>query len=167
MAKLEPVDFAIIGSGMGGAAFAWQISRLAPRLKVLCLERGGWLKSENMPALTDTWQSAGIGKWATSPNVRLGAGGNPHSADYPIDDSGSPIKPLMWNGIGGSTINWAAHTSHALIEVPTVASAQPADTCEMLSAALPGRRTVPYDVTRPAKDARTDSWSPARSRAAG
>ena len=41
--------------------------------------------------------------------MRLAAGGNPFSADYPIDDSGSPLKPLMWNGVGGSTINWAAH----------------------------------------------------------
>jgi choline dehydrogenase-like flavoprotein len=94
---------------MGGAAFAWQISRLAPRLKVVSLERGGWLKSENMPALSDAWQSAVTGEWATSPNLRLAAGGNRFSADYPVDDSGTPVKPLMWNGIGGSTINWAAH----------------------------------------------------------
>ena len=26
-----------------------------------------------------------------------------------IDDTDSAIKPLMWNGVGGSTINWAAH----------------------------------------------------------
>lgn len=49
-----------------------------------------------------------MGAWSTSPNVRLAAGGSA-SADYPIDDSGSPIKPVMWNGVGGSTINWAAH----------------------------------------------------------
>src|SRR5438552_1204880 len=109
MKRLDPVDVVIVGTGMGGAAFAWQISRLAPRLKVLCLDRGGWLKAEEMPALTAGWQSAAMGKWATSPNLRLQAGGNPHSADYPIDDQASPIKPLMWNGIGGSTINWAAH----------------------------------------------------------
>jgi choline dehydrogenase-like flavoprotein len=109
MARREPVDVAIVGSGMGGAAFAWQISRLVPHLKVVCFDRGGWLSPEDMPALTETWQSAVMGKWATSPNLRLEAGGNPASADYPIDDSASPIKPLMWNGIGGSTINWAAH----------------------------------------------------------
>jgi choline dehydrogenase-like flavoprotein len=109
MAALEQVDVAIVGTGMGGAAFAWQVARLAPRLKVVCLERGGWLKPENMPASTDAWQSAGMGKWATSPNLRRLAGGNPHSADYPIDDTHSPIKPLMWNGIGGSTISWAGH----------------------------------------------------------
>jgi choline dehydrogenase-like flavoprotein len=48
-------------------------------------------------------------EWATSPNLRLAAGARSPSADYAIDDSRSPIKPLMWNGVGGSTINWAAH----------------------------------------------------------
>jgi choline dehydrogenase-like flavoprotein len=94
---------------MGGSAFAWQIARLKPGLKVLCLERGGWLSPKEMPASTPAWQSAVMAKWATSPNLRLAAGGNPWSADYPIDDTGSPLKPLMWNGIGGSTVNWAAH----------------------------------------------------------
>jgi choline dehydrogenase-like flavoprotein len=109
MARSEPVDVVVVGTGMGGAAFAWQISRLKPDLKVLCLERGGWLRSQEMPTLTTSWQSAAFGKWATSPNLRLGVGGNPYSADYLIDDTATPIKPLMWNGIGGSTINWAAH----------------------------------------------------------
>jgi choline dehydrogenase-like flavoprotein len=99
----------IVGTGMGGAAFAWQVSRLAPGLKILCLERGKWLKPEDMPAASPDWQSAAFGKWATAPNARLAAGGNPWSADYPIDDSETPVKPLMWNGVGGSSVNWAAH----------------------------------------------------------
>ncbi len=109
MAKQRPVDIVIVGTGMGGAAFAWQLSRLAPKAKIVCLERGMWLKPADMPAASPDWQSAGFGKWATSPNARLAAGGNPWSADYPIDDSDSPLKPLMWNGVGGSSINWAAH----------------------------------------------------------
>jgi choline dehydrogenase-like flavoprotein len=62
-----------------------------------------------MPASHRDWQRAALGAWATSPNVRLSADGTSPSADYPIDDSASPIKPLLWNGVGGSTINWAAH----------------------------------------------------------
>ncbi|MBL8908835.1 MAG: GMC family oxidoreductase [Rhizobiales bacterium] len=109
MAKQRPVDIVIVGTGMGGAAFAWQLSRLAPNLKILCLERGKWLKDRDMPAASAGWQSAAFGQWATSPNARLAAGGNPWSADYAIDDSESPLKPLMWNGVGGSSVNWAAH----------------------------------------------------------
>lgn len=62
-----------------------------------------------MPAYRSDWQRAVLGAWATSPNVRLAAGAASPSADYPIDDSASAIKPLMWNGVGGSTISWAAH----------------------------------------------------------
>jgi len=107
--KQRAADIVIIGTGMGGAAFAWQLSRLAPSLRIVCLERGDWVRSDDMPAGTPDWQAAAIGRWATSPNVRLSAGGNPWSADYPIDDGESPLKPLMWNGVGGSSINWAAH----------------------------------------------------------
>ena len=38
-----------------------------------------------------------------SPNVRRWA------EDYPIDDSGTPIKPILYNGVGGSTVMWSAH----------------------------------------------------------
>lgn len=109
MEKQRPVDIVIVGTGMGGAAFAWQLSRLAPKLSIVCLERGKWLKPDDMPVTSSDWQSAAFGRWATSPNARLSAGGNPWSADYPIDDSDSPLKPLMWNGVGGSSVNWAAH----------------------------------------------------------
>ena len=29
--------------------------------------------------------------------------------DYPVNDAGSPIAPLMYNAVGGSTIHWSAH----------------------------------------------------------
>ena len=29
--------------------------------------------------------------------------------DYPVNDAGSPIAPLMFNAVGGSTIHWSAH----------------------------------------------------------
>ena len=58
---------------------------------------------------TTRWQRAAVGSWAASPDLRLQAGGNPFSADYAIDDSASDLKPLMWSGVGGSTITWAAH----------------------------------------------------------
>ena len=108
--RLDSVDVAIVGAGFGGAAFAWQIKRRAPHLKVVCLERGGWVDRDAMPADTQRWQRAVQEEWATTPNLRLKAGTIPTgTADYPIDDSGSVFKPLMWNGVGGSTVTWAAH----------------------------------------------------------
>lgn len=109
MRKLDPVDIVIVGSGMGGSAFAWRIKQQMPGLRVVCLERGGFLDAKDMPSLRPDWQSLAAGLWSPSPNLRLAYGGNKWSRDYRIDDSGSPVKPLMWNGAGGSTVNWAAH----------------------------------------------------------
>lgn len=107
--RLDPVDVVVVGAGLAGAAFSARLSERAPKLRIVCLERGDWLDRSSIPAGRSTWQSAAFGAWSTSPNVRLAAGGSP-SADYAIDDASSHIKPLMWNGVGGSTINWAAHT---------------------------------------------------------
>jgi choline dehydrogenase-like flavoprotein len=108
-ARLDPVDVVVVGSGMGGAAFCARLSERAKHLRIVCLERGGWVDTAAMPAWRRDWQRATIGAWASSPNLRLKAAPPSPSADYPIDDSASPFKPLMWNGVGGSTINWAAH----------------------------------------------------------
>jgi choline dehydrogenase-like flavoprotein len=107
--RFGAVDVAIVGAGLGGAAFAGRLAERAPRLRILCLERGGWLDRASLPAGRPDWQRLAAGSWATSPNLRIRAGGNGASADYPIDDTDSAFKPLMWCGVGGSTINWAAH----------------------------------------------------------
>ena len=56
--RQDPVDVVIIGAGCGGAAFAWQLKRQAPHLKIVCLERGGWSDPQRMPAKTMRWQRA-------------------------------------------------------------------------------------------------------------
>lgn len=38
-----------------------------------------------------------------NPNMRKSA------SDYPVDDLDSPIKPMIGNGVGGSSIYWSAH----------------------------------------------------------
>jgi choline dehydrogenase-like flavoprotein len=107
--KPEAVDVVVAGAGLGGAAFCARLAERAPRLRIVCLERGGWIDRTAMPAWRAGWQRAVLEEWATSPNLRLAAPTPTPSADYPIDDSASPFKPLMWNGVGGSTITWAAH----------------------------------------------------------
>ena len=107
--KREPVDVVVVGAGFAGAAFSWRLAERAPKLSILCLERGDWPETKRMPAAFRNWQRAGLGSFATSPNLRLQAKEGSLSADYPIDDSESAFKPLMWNGVGGSTVNWAAH----------------------------------------------------------
>ncbi len=109
MKKLPPADIVIVGSGMGGAAFAWRLSSEHPKLRIVILERGGWTNVTDMPPLYHDWQRSSFGAWAPSPMMRLAAGGNGISNDYAIDETASPFKSLMWNGVGGSTVNWAAH----------------------------------------------------------
>ncbi|GIW56464.1 MAG: hypothetical protein KatS3mg082_2868 [Nitrospiraceae bacterium] len=41
--------------------------------------------------------------WNWDPNVR-GA-----ESDYPVDDSDSDVTALMYNGVGGGTVIYAAH----------------------------------------------------------
>jgi choline dehydrogenase-like flavoprotein len=109
VARLDPVDVVVVGAGLGGSTFCARLSERAPHLRIVCLERGDWVDRAAMPAYRRGWQRTVLGAWSTSPNVRLAAAETSPSADYPVDDSASPIKPLMWNGVGGSTINWAAH----------------------------------------------------------
>jgi choline dehydrogenase-like flavoprotein len=108
-ARRDPVDVVVVGAGFAGAAFAWRLSQQRPKLRIVVLDRGGWVDRAAMPTTTAQWQRANLGAWHISPNGRLAAGGNPFSADYPVNDSHSVFKPLMWNALGGSTINWAAH----------------------------------------------------------
>ncbi len=103
-----PADVIVIGAGFGGAAFSWRLSQRVPGVRLACFERGGWTNPSDMPASSRGWQRAVVGAWSASPNQRL-ACRSAASADYAIDDLESPIKPLMWSGVGGSTINWSAH----------------------------------------------------------
>ncbi|MFT8244840.1 GMC family oxidoreductase [Roseomonas sp. BN140053] len=94
-------DVLVIGAGAAGAALSW---RLATRgFRVTCLEQGGWTAPESGPGDDPAWERRRLGDWHPNPNRRRAA------ADFPVDDSDSPFRPLMWNGVGGSTVLWSAH----------------------------------------------------------
>lgn len=97
----EPVGVLIIGAGASGAAFAWSIAETGT--SVLCLEQGPWMHQRDYPSNFLDWETRGMGPFATSPNIRN------LPADYPVNEQESPISPLMFNAVGGSTILWAAH----------------------------------------------------------
>ena len=94
-------DVLVIGAGAGGGAASWALTQAG--LDVVCLERGDWTDPPNYPAATPNWESHRVRDFHPSPNIRR------RDTDYPIDDSTSPIKPLMFCGVGGSTIMWTAH----------------------------------------------------------
>ena len=100
----ERVEVLVIGAGAAGAAFTWSLSQAG--IKVMCLEQGRWMDPSPTPR---GWT---IGNCtASTPIIPTQIFGLP--ADYPVNDTASPIAPLMYNAVGGSTIYWSA-ISHAL-----------------------------------------------------
>lgn len=97
----EPVDVLIIGAGASGAAVAWSLAET--RMRILCLEQGDWVHSTDYPSNGRDWESRQLTDFSYNPNVRRSW------ADYPINDSGSPIKIANFNGVGGGTILYAGH----------------------------------------------------------
>lgn len=95
----EVVDVLIIGAGAAGAAVAHSL--VDTRMKILCLEQGDWVRQSDYPTNGRDWESRP--DFSGSPNLRQ------RPADYPIDDTASPIKPVNFNGVGGGTILYMAH----------------------------------------------------------
>ena len=98
---LDRVDVLIIGSGASGAAAAWSLAET--RMRIVCLEQGGWVKSSEFPTTGRDFEQRKFTDYSTSPNVRKSP------ADYPINDENSPIKIVNFNGVGGGTVMYTAH----------------------------------------------------------
>ena len=97
----DPVDVLVIGAGASGAALAWSLSET--RMNICCLEQGEWMDPAGYPGMRLDWEASQLGDFALSPNTRG------RTADYPINDGGSPIAVSNFNAVGGSTILYAAH----------------------------------------------------------
>ena len=101
MASDDRVDVLVIGAGASGAAVAWMLARAG--IGVVCLEQGDWVDPRAYPHWRADWELHRNADWSPEPNVRR------LPQDYPINDAGSAIAPLMYNAVGGSTIHWSAH----------------------------------------------------------
>ncbi|MBM4202978.1 MAG: GMC family oxidoreductase [Gammaproteobacteria bacterium] len=101
LSQLERADVLIIGAGASGAAVAWSLAET--RMRIVCLEQGDWVKPTDYPSNGRDWEERQFTDFNINPNVRRSP------ADYPINDSGSPIKVVNFNGVGGGTILYAGH----------------------------------------------------------
>jgi choline dehydrogenase-like flavoprotein len=99
--KHDPVDVLIIGAGASGAAFAWSMADT--RMRILCLEQGDWMNPAHYPSTGLDGELRQLGEFSFDPNVRN------RPADYPVNNSDSPISIANFNAVGGSTILYAAH----------------------------------------------------------
>jgi choline dehydrogenase-like flavoprotein len=94
-------DALVVGAGPSGAVAALRLAEAG--FAVVCLEQGERLDPGGYRGAYPDWEITALKQWHASPNVRA----NP--ADYPVNDAGSEMKPLMYNAVGGSTILYGAH----------------------------------------------------------
>lgn len=97
----EQYDFIVVGSGAAGAASAWRL--VSQGYRVVCLERGQQQDPDAYPSAYSDWELKK--RAAFSPVIAE----RQAPADYPVDDSESPIAVCNYNGVGGSTILYSAH----------------------------------------------------------
>jgi choline dehydrogenase-like flavoprotein len=94
-------DVVVIGAGAAGSIAARELARAG--LSVVCLEQGGWTLRADFPGERPEWELVAQHQWHADPNVRQSP------ADYPVDVSQSEFDVLMYNGVGGSTVLYAAN----------------------------------------------------------
>jgi len=97
----DVVDVLVIGAGASGAAFTWSLTQAG--IKVVCLEQGGWVPPNAFPTSEPDSQLHWQTDFHPDPSVRR------LPEDYPVNNTETPIAPLMYNAVGGSTIHWGSH----------------------------------------------------------
>jgi choline dehydrogenase-like flavoprotein len=98
--EAERVNLLVIGAGASGAVVSKHMAEAG--FGVVCLEQGGWQSASDYPGGQQEFELLVEHSWSPDPNVR----GRPE--DYPCENSGTDIAPVMFNAVGGSTIHFGA-----------------------------------------------------------
>lgn len=97
----DRTEVLVVGGGLAGAVVSERLARAG--IAVTCLEQGRRHERSNYPGDKVQFEVEALGPWSADPNVRRA------DADYPIDVSEAAMIPLLFNGVGGSTILYGAH----------------------------------------------------------
>ena len=97
----ELADVLVVGAGPSGAVVA---AELAGRgFSVVCLEQGRWFNNDEFPGSKVEWEVLAERRWSRDQNVRR------RPDDYPVEVSDSEITPIMFAGVGGSSLIYGGH----------------------------------------------------------
>jgi choline dehydrogenase-like flavoprotein len=96
----DRADVLIVGAGAGGSVAARYLAEAG--YKVVCLEQGPWTSPAEFPGDKLEFELVADAQWSPNPNTRR------QPADYPVEVSESPITPVMYNAVGGSTVHFCA-----------------------------------------------------------
>lgn len=94
------VDVLIVGAGPSGAVTAHTLANAG--MKVVCLEQGDWVNPADYPGNKPEFELLLRKTWSTDPNRRE------RSEDYPMNLDRSDITPVMFAGVGGSSVLFGA-----------------------------------------------------------
>ncbi len=97
----DETDVLIIGAGASGAVAAKHLAEAG--VGVVCLEQGRKVQASEFYGDKPEWELMTQRRWHPNPNVRG------LDTDYPIDTEDSDVNPLMFSGVGGSTVLYAGH----------------------------------------------------------
>lgn len=93
-------DVLVIGAGAGGSVAVRHLAEAG--FNVVCLEQGDWPNVSDFPGDKLEFELVAEKQWSPDPNVRR------QPADYPLEITSSPITPVMYNAVGGSTVHFCA-----------------------------------------------------------
>lgn len=98
--KPQTYDVAIVGAGPSGAVAAKRLAQAG--LSVIVLEQGEYPDYTTIKNSEPEFELTKDRFFDWYPNRRNAP------SDYPVNDSESEVAPLMWNGVGGSSVLYAA-----------------------------------------------------------